>query len=67
VRAAVLSALPGAVVATGDPAVAAAWLAVRRVTTPDPLAAAALHTRMVGRGVGQPPDRSAVGLSHGSP
>jgi N-acetylglucosamine kinase-like BadF-type ATPase len=48
VRAAVLARLPGAVVSTGEPAVAAAWLALRRVATPAPPAAARLHARMLG-------------------
>jgi N-acetylglucosamine kinase-like BadF-type ATPase len=48
VRSAVLARLPDAVVAGGDPAVAAAWLALRRVGG----AGGGLHARMVGAGAG---------------
>ena len=73
VRAAVLARLPHAVVPAGDPAVAAAWLALCRVTAPTPPAVAArLHARMLGSAgraarrfdLAPPP---AVGFTDGSP
>jgi N-acetylglucosamine kinase-like BadF-type ATPase len=47
VRAAVRARLPEALVATGDPATAAAWLALRRATPAPFPAAARLHARML--------------------
>ncbi len=72
VRAAVLARLPGAVVPTGDPAVAAAWLALCQALEPAPPEAARLHARMLGYAVRaarqvDPAGPPAVGFTDGSP
>jgi len=63
VRAAVLARLPDAVVPTGEPAAAAAWLALCRVTEPAPRAAVRLHARMLGQAVARTPGRTGHGAS----